>query len=109
MVSKEKRNRFEQTSRTLERKYRCVQPKINLLKKARSYACETFVFLWNLPDVEEVPSHDGETVYSPLVPMESPEVPLRTAAVRLVLEAAKARYRLQSRRSCETKTETMRL
>ncbi|GFV20237.1 hypothetical protein TNCV_3842721 [Trichonephila clavipes] len=42
-------------------KYRCVQPKINLLK-SHSYACEHNVFLWNLPDVEEVPSHDGETV-----------------------------------------------
>ncbi|GFU89564.1 hypothetical protein TNCV_1272341 [Trichonephila clavipes] len=43
-------------------KYRCVQPKIKLVKR-RSYACETHnVFLWNLPDVEEVPSHDGETV-----------------------------------------------
>ncbi|GFU04276.1 hypothetical protein TNCV_863821 [Trichonephila clavipes] len=42
-------------------KYRCVQPKINLLKR-RSYACETMFSLWNLPDVEEMPSHDGETV-----------------------------------------------
>ncbi|GFU11899.1 hypothetical protein TNCV_2161591 [Trichonephila clavipes] len=36
---RKKRNRFEQTSR-IQRKYRCVQPKINLLKR-RSYACET--------------------------------------------------------------------
>ncbi|GFV19942.1 hypothetical protein TNCV_3005441 [Trichonephila clavipes] len=42
-------------------KYRCVQPKINLLKR-RSYACKHNVFLWNLPDVKEMPSHDGETV-----------------------------------------------
>ncbi|GFU76985.1 hypothetical protein TNCV_4521411 [Trichonephila clavipes] len=41
------------------RKYRCVQPKINLLKKM---FLKHNVFLWNLPDVEEVPSHDGETV-----------------------------------------------
>ncbi|GFU56252.1 hypothetical protein TNCV_713061 [Trichonephila clavipes] len=40
---RKKRNRFEQTSRTLQRKYRCVQPKINLLKR-RSYACETQCF-----------------------------------------------------------------
>ncbi|GFU81842.1 hypothetical protein TNCV_3020711 [Trichonephila clavipes] len=41
---RKKRNRFEQTSRTLERKkYRCVQPKINLLKR-RSHACETQCF-----------------------------------------------------------------
>ncbi|GFU93039.1 retrovirus-related Pol polyprotein from transposon 412 [Trichonephila clavipes] len=33
-TKEKKRNRFEQTSRTLQRKkYRCVQPKINLLKK----------------------------------------------------------------------------
>ncbi|GFX27554.1 hypothetical protein TNCV_4996091 [Trichonephila clavipes] len=32
------------------------------LVKRRSYAGENNVFLWNLPDVEEVPSHDGETI-----------------------------------------------
>ncbi|GFV17302.1 hypothetical protein TNCV_1802041 [Trichonephila clavipes] len=40
---RKKRNRFEQTSRTLERKISCVQAKINLLKR-RSYACETQCF-----------------------------------------------------------------
>ncbi|GFV71707.1 hypothetical protein TNCV_3534951 [Trichonephila clavipes] len=58
---RKKRNRFEQTSRTLQRKISYFQPKINLLKR-RSHACETQCFLWNLPDVEEMPSHDGETV-----------------------------------------------
>ncbi|GFT60970.1 hypothetical protein TNCV_3036611 [Trichonephila clavipes] len=43
-------------------KYRCVQPKINLLKKDILMPVKHNVFLWNLPDVEEVPSHDGETV-----------------------------------------------
>ncbi|GFU92847.1 hypothetical protein TNCV_2079931 [Trichonephila clavipes] len=43
-------------------KYRCVQPKINLLKKDVLMPVKHNVFLWNLPDVEEVPSHDGETV-----------------------------------------------
>ncbi|GFV24417.1 hypothetical protein TNCV_856301 [Trichonephila clavipes] len=43
-------------------KYRCVQPKRSNLLKRRSYACETMFSCGNLPDVEEVPSHDGETV-----------------------------------------------
>ncbi|GFV64952.1 uncharacterized protein TNCV_1299561 [Trichonephila clavipes] len=46
---RKKRNRFEQTSRTLQRKK--IQPKINLLKKC-SYAGETQCLPWNLPDVE---------------------------------------------------------
>ncbi|GFU84168.1 hypothetical protein TNCV_1232251 [Trichonephila clavipes] len=40
---RKKRNRFEQTSRTHGGKYRCVQPKINSLKR-RSHACETQCF-----------------------------------------------------------------
>ncbi|GFU67114.1 hypothetical protein TNCV_183781 [Trichonephila clavipes] len=40
---KNQRNRFEQTSELYRGKYRCVQPKINLLKK-RSDACETQCF-----------------------------------------------------------------
>ncbi|GFV26047.1 hypothetical protein TNCV_4508341 [Trichonephila clavipes] len=60
--NEEKRNRFEQTSRTLQRKISCVQPKINLLKKDVLMPVKHNVFLWNLPDVEEVPSHDGGTV-----------------------------------------------
>ncbi|GFV30496.1 hypothetical protein TNCV_3857711 [Trichonephila clavipes] len=43
-------------------KYRCVQPKINLLKKDVLMPVKHNVFLWNLPDIEEVPSHDGETI-----------------------------------------------
>ncbi|GFX59758.1 hypothetical protein TNCV_1777971 [Trichonephila clavipes] len=48
-----------------EGKYRCVQPKINLLKT--TFLClpvKHNVFLWNLPDVEEIPSHDGEKLSS---------------------------------------------
>ncbi|GFV28860.1 hypothetical protein TNCV_1567951 [Trichonephila clavipes] len=41
---RKKRNRFEQTSELYRGKYRCVQPKINLLKKRRTYACETQCF-----------------------------------------------------------------
>ncbi|GFS89680.1 hypothetical protein TNCV_3787221 [Trichonephila clavipes] len=38
------------------------------------------VFLWNLPDVEEVPSHDGETILLwSLWKRKKREVPLRTA------------------------------
>ncbi|GFU86327.1 hypothetical protein TNCV_797661 [Trichonephila clavipes] len=50
--------------RTLQRgKYLdAFNQKINLLKDVL-YACETQCFpVRNLPDVEEVPSHDGETV-----------------------------------------------
>ncbi|GFW00682.1 phosphatase and actin regulator 2 [Trichonephila clavipes] len=62
---RKKRNRFEQTSRTLERKISMRSTKELIKKKRRSHACETHtmcVFLLNFPDVEEVPSHDGETV-----------------------------------------------
>ncbi|GFS60077.1 hypothetical protein TNCV_2832971 [Trichonephila clavipes] len=45
---RKKRNRFEQTSRTLERKIRCVQPKINLLKDV--LMPETQCFPDNLPE-----------------------------------------------------------
>ncbi|GFV62398.1 transposon Tf2-6 polyprotein [Trichonephila clavipes] len=74
---RKKRNRFEQTSRTLQRKISMRSTKDQLVKKDVLMPVKHNVFLWNLPDVEEVPSHDGETVYnSPLVSME---VPLRTA------------------------------
>ncbi|GFV01850.1 hypothetical protein TNCV_1986951 [Trichonephila clavipes] len=56
-----KRNRFEQTSELYRGKYRCVQPD-QLVKKDVLMPVKHNVFLWNLPDVEEVPSHDGETV-----------------------------------------------
>ncbi|GFV83346.1 histone-lysine N-methyltransferase SETMAR [Trichonephila clavipes] len=61
---RKKRNRFEQTSRTLERKISMRSTKDQLIKKdvlmpVKHNVC---VFLWNFPDVEEMPSHDGETV-----------------------------------------------
>ncbi|GFW96704.1 transposon Tf2-6 polyprotein [Trichonephila clavipes] len=88
---RKKRNRFEQTSRTLERKISMRSTKDQLVKKdvlmpdgsdkdqdsgindsvhptvlssSQNHAMPVKhnVFLWNLPDVEEVPSHDGETV-----------------------------------------------
>ncbi|GFV97311.1 hypothetical protein TNCV_2038211 [Trichonephila clavipes] len=68
---RKKRNRFEQTSRTLQRKTssRTLQRKTSmrstkdqLVKKDVLMPVKHNVFLWNLPDVEEVPSHGGETV-----------------------------------------------
>ncbi|GFV38370.1 phosphatase and actin regulator 2 [Trichonephila clavipes] len=88
---RKKRNRFEQTSRTLERKISMRSTKDQLLKKdvlmpdgsdkdqdsrindsvhpsvlssSQNHAMPVKhnVFLLNLPDVEEVSSHDGETV-----------------------------------------------
>ncbi|GFX12860.1 phosphatase and actin regulator 2 [Trichonephila clavipes] len=91
---RKKRNRFEQTSRTLERKISMRSTKelikndvlmpdgsdkdqdsrINdsvhpsVLSSSQNHALPVehnvcvCVFLWNFPDVEEMPSHDGETV-----------------------------------------------
>ncbi|GFW24539.1 phosphatase and actin regulator 2 [Trichonephila clavipes] len=88
---RKKRDRFEQTSRTLERKISMRSTKDQLIKKGvlmpdgsdkdqdsrindsvhpsvlsssqnHALPVKHKVFLWNLPDVEEVPSHDGETV-----------------------------------------------
>ncbi|GFT03804.1 phosphatase and actin regulator 2 [Trichonephila clavipes] len=59
---RKKRNRFEQTSRTLQRKISMRSTKDQLVKKDVLMPVKHNVFLWNLQDVEEVPSHDGETV-----------------------------------------------
>ncbi|GFX12665.1 transposon Tf2-6 polyprotein [Trichonephila clavipes] len=59
---RKKRNRFEQTSRTLQRKISMRSTKDQLVKKDVLMPVKHNVFLWNLPDVEEVSSHDGETV-----------------------------------------------
>ncbi|GFT38878.1 phosphatase and actin regulator 2 [Trichonephila clavipes] len=59
---RKKRNRFEQTSRTLQRKISMRSTKDQLVKKDVLMPVKQCVFLWNLPDVEEVPSHDGETI-----------------------------------------------
>ncbi|GFV18323.1 hypothetical protein TNCV_2891291 [Trichonephila clavipes] len=59
---RKKRNRFKQTSRTLQRKISMRSTKDQLVKKDILMPVKHNVFLWNLPDVEEVPSHDGETV-----------------------------------------------
>ncbi|GFV07327.1 phosphatase and actin regulator 2 [Trichonephila clavipes] len=59
---RKKRNRFEQTSRTLQRKISMRSTKVQLVEKDVLMPVKHNVFLWNLPDVEEMPSHDGETV-----------------------------------------------
>ncbi|GFS59822.1 phosphatase and actin regulator 2 [Trichonephila clavipes] len=50
---RKKRNRFEQTSRTLERKISMRSTKDQLVKKDVLMPVKHNVFLWNLPDVEE--------------------------------------------------------
>ncbi|GFW59451.1 phosphatase and actin regulator 2 [Trichonephila clavipes] len=59
---RKKRNRFKQTSRTLQRKISMRSTKDQLVKKDVLMPVKHNVFLWNLPDVKEVPLHDGETV-----------------------------------------------
>ncbi|GFX39124.1 transposon Tf2-9 polyprotein [Trichonephila clavipes] len=59
---RKKRNRFEQTSRTLQRKISMRSTKDQLVEKDVLMPVKHNVFLWNLPDVEEMSSHDGETV-----------------------------------------------
>ncbi|GFV49448.1 hypothetical protein TNCV_4115671 [Trichonephila clavipes] len=57
-------------SRTLERKISMRSTKEEFIKKDvlmpdgsdKDQDSKINVFLWNLPDVEEMPSHDGETV-----------------------------------------------
>ncbi|GFY30707.1 hypothetical protein TNCV_3118671 [Trichonephila clavipes] len=48
--------------RTLQRKISMRSTKDQLVEKDVLMPVQHNVFLWNLPDVEEVPSHDGETV-----------------------------------------------
>ncbi|GFW33007.1 transposable element Tc3 transposase [Trichonephila clavipes] len=50
---RKKRNRFEQTSRTLQRKISMRSTKDQLVKKDVLMPVKNNVFLWNLPDVEE--------------------------------------------------------
>ncbi|GFW36321.1 phosphatase and actin regulator 2 [Trichonephila clavipes] len=51
---RKKRNRFEQTSRTLQRKISMRSTKDQLVEKDVLMPVKHNVFLWNLPDVEEV-------------------------------------------------------
>ncbi|GFU58194.1 phosphatase and actin regulator 2 [Trichonephila clavipes] len=75
---RKKRNRFEQTSRTLQRRKSMRSTKDQLVEKDVLMPLKNNVFLWNLPDVEEslsVPSF----LYVSDSPLVSMEVPLRTA------------------------------
>ncbi|GFU94055.1 hypothetical protein TNCV_4823461 [Trichonephila clavipes] len=86
--------------------------KDQLVKKDVLMPVKHNVFLWNLPDVEEMPSHDGETILL-WYPWKGKKenVPLRTAysqAGRCGMQPkAKPSLRAQAQLS-ETKTETMR-
>ncbi|GFS79118.1 phosphatase and actin regulator 2 [Trichonephila clavipes] len=112
---RKKRNRFEQTSRTLQRKISMRSTKDQLIKKKDVLLpVKHNVFLWNLPDVEEMPSHDGETVqFSSGLDGKGKKVyvPLRTAYSQDsrcgMQPKAKHSLRAQAQLS-ETKTETMR-
>ncbi|GFY29790.1 hypothetical protein TNCV_1813671 [Trichonephila clavipes] len=55
---RKKRNRFEQTSRTLQRKISMRSTKDQLVEKDVLMPVKHNVFPWNLPDVEEMPPHD---------------------------------------------------
>ncbi|GFU09150.1 hypothetical protein TNCV_1319851 [Trichonephila clavipes] len=111
---RKKRNRLEQTFRTLQRKISMRSTKDQLVKKDVLMPVKHNVFLWNLPDVEEslsVPSF----LYvsdSPLVSMEKEkrDVPLRSAYSQNgrcgMQPKAKHSLRAQAQLS-ETQTETV--
>ncbi|GFW46371.1 phosphatase and actin regulator 2 [Trichonephila clavipes] len=108
---RKKRNRFKQTSRTLQRKISMRSTKDQLIKKDVLMPVKHNVFLWNLPDVEEVPSHDGETIL-----LWSPwkyRCGQRTVRMAVVACSQKAKHSLraqahQSKSRTETvKTETL--
>ncbi|GFW25692.1 phosphatase and actin regulator 2 [Trichonephila clavipes] len=120
---RKKRDRFEQTSRTLERKISMRSSKEELVKKDvlmpdgthKNQDSKINISLWNLPDVEEVPSHDGETVqFSSGLDEKGKkeEVPLRTAysqAGRMSdpIVSRQRSLRAQAQLS-ETRTKTLR-
>ncbi|GFV43345.1 phosphatase and actin regulator 2 [Trichonephila clavipes] len=109
---RKKRNRFEQTSRTLQRKISMRSTKDQLVKKDVLMPVKHNVFLWNLPDVEEMPSHDGETVqFSSGLDGKGKKGKYRCGqrTVRLAVVACSQKQnslRAQAQLS-ETKTETM--
>ncbi|GFX80503.1 phosphatase and actin regulator 2 [Trichonephila clavipes] len=82
---RKKSDPFEQTSRTLERKISMRSTKEEFIKKGvlmpdgsdKNQDSKINVFLWNLPDVEEVPSHDSLSVPSFLYVSDSPLVSMK--------------------------------
>ncbi|GFX64425.1 hypothetical protein TNCV_4043161 [Trichonephila clavipes] len=108
---RKKRNRFEQTSRTLQRKISMRSTKDQLVKKDVLMPVKHNVFLWNLPDVEEVPSHDGETILL-WYPWKGKKehVPLRTAYSQDSRYGMQPKARQSSRvGATKTRTETFEL
>ncbi|GFW26963.1 phosphatase and actin regulator 2 [Trichonephila clavipes] len=108
---RKKRNRFEQTSRTLQRKISMRSTKDQLVKKDVLVPVKHNVFLWNLPDVEEVPSHDGETILL-WYPWKGKKeyVPLRTAYSQDSRYGMQPKARQSSRAgAAKTRTETFEL
>ncbi|GFU43196.1 phosphatase and actin regulator 2 [Trichonephila clavipes] len=78
---KKKSDRFEQTSRTLERKISMLSTKEELNSPSNhAMPVKHNVSLLNLPDVEEVPSHDEEIVLSVL-----PELPISLNDIEPIL------------------------
>ncbi|GFY08631.1 phosphatase and actin regulator 2 [Trichonephila clavipes] len=107
---RKKRNRFEQTSRTLERNLSMRSTK-ELIKKDVLMPVKHNVFLWNLPDVEEMPSHDGETILL-WYPWKGKKeyVPLRTAYSQDSRYGMQRKARQSSRAdAAKTRTKTFEL
>ncbi|GFX17377.1 hypothetical protein TNCV_1493911 [Trichonephila clavipes] len=107
---RKKRNRFEQTSRTLERNLSMRSTK-ELIKKDVLMPVKHNVFLWNLPDVEEMPSHDGETILL-WYPWKGKKeyVPLRTAYSQDSRYGMQPKARQSSRAgAAKTRTKTFEL
>ncbi|GFV14547.1 phosphatase and actin regulator 2 [Trichonephila clavipes] len=106
---RKKRNRFEQTSRTLQRKISMRSTKDRLVKKDVLMPVKQCVFLWNLPDVEEslsVPFF----LYVSDSPLVSMEVPLRTAYGQNGRYGMQPKARQSSRAGAtKTRTETCEL
>ncbi|GFU54544.1 phosphatase and actin regulator 2 [Trichonephila clavipes] len=107
---RKKRNRFEQTSRTLQRKISMRSTKDQLVEKDVLMPVKHNVFLWNLPDVEEslsVPFF----LYVSDSPLVSMEIPLRTAygqAGRCGMQPKPSSLRAQAHQS-KSRTETCEL
>ncbi|GFY14485.1 phosphatase and actin regulator 2 [Trichonephila clavipes] len=102
---RKKRNRFEQTSRTLQRKISMRSTKDQLVEKDVLMPVKNNVFLWNLPDVEEVPSHDGETIL-----LWSPwkyRCGQRTVRLAVVAKNLRAQAHQSKSRTETVKTETL--
>ncbi|GFV99921.1 retrovirus-related Pol polyprotein from transposon opus [Trichonephila clavipes] len=100
---RKKRNRFEQTSRTLERKISMRSTKDQLVKKDVLMPVKHNVFLWNLPDVEERFSSGLDEKG------KKADVPLRTAysqAGRCGMQPKPSSLRAQAQLT-KTRTETV--